>query len=1164
MSDSRYSVQPAWGLKHFRLVYRTGFWNPYEDALNHSNDWQAVSLKEANEYAMEENGAVLDSQYGVFHGAVMIEYYDGAFLNGTITTEDGQPVPNILVSVKDEYGISHDSVYTDINGSYSLIAPFGELSVIVSTGGSLDMLNMVEKDILETISVNVTDAQSMRAREDTDGDGILDFNILMDEIQIPSGSLLGKVFLDNNNDTTFNGNDEIFVDALVTLENSTYGTSFSTSTDGDGAYEFEDVVPGSYTLKATAMGHPVQEKTVTVGASALTQDLMQVSGNVEGQAQFPGGSEAQGVLITLSSEMMEEPTYIYTDSGGNFEIPSIRPGEYTLSASTVGYFHAPEDFILLDNSTEWKNLTLSRAFVLSGNVTKGNVPVAYANVRFLNREDGSGWSAVTDEAGRYTITLPRAEYEVYCRYASGNAYMALEIYSPPEEEGILNIDLAPAIRMEGMTVLPDGSATPATISFTSGDTTVFTTSDAEGNYVVELLQGQWCIHAQTDFEDTPYAKLQIVPLQTSGNRDIDLVMGNRYAIKTVSQDANGNETGPLSNTGVMISSPQFTTGVRTDDFGEYELFLPGGEEYNATAYAFGYENVELGITPDGETAIQLPLEKIHVSGILATPGHQPNEGRIWFTPEEGMAMDIYALGSGEYEVDLEPGTYTVSLEYNLTSEEARFHYEEELLVGLGYPAVELNIAATKAYSIEGSVLNYQDADKELHIELYGLDGEPLQDKEPVGSESNITFFSHEGEVYLRVFNDNRSRAAMTVLNVSGPQKINLTLEDTKEFTGNVTKSGEEAYAMPIPIYFKDEANNGVIKVTTDEQGAFRFDAMKEAMYAISINYTPEVLVDGAYVKMTYDAQGQKPEAKDIAPTTTPLLVSVTGGVSAIGVPQEAVLGFYAQEGTAVDNMGITSDTSGNYSLSLTPGDYLLHAVSSTHAAVVPVTIPANAVNQEAFVMDVKLEMGYTIGGFVYLTNISGITHKVMDELSIVASEGTMDIQTLADGTYAVLLPSGDYTLSMSTKESEYGMQNTYLNEEQVAVTGDTTIDLKLEKEALYKLSASVDGGQRTLAPGDSATFTETMENTGNGDDRVRLTSSLADWGVTFTPSEFDLPFQGNMTVDILVEVPDDARSDHGPLVVTSTSINDDTAMSSVTLDITVPQTFSFLSEVTGA
>src|SRR5438552_3898625 len=100
---------PAWNLPHFRVVYRTAYYNPFPDPGNHTDAYQAMNYDQAG--SLQENitagkvkgAVVLSTQSTVENGGVFLGYYDGAWVNGTVTA-GSTPLLGVRLRVTDELG----------------------------------------------------------------------------------------------------------------------------------------------------------------------------------------------------------------------------------------------------------------------------------------------------------------------------------------------------------------------------------------------------------------------------------------------------------------------------------------------------------------------------------------------------------------------------------------------------------------------------------------------------------------------------------------------------------------------------------------------------------------------------------------------------------------------------------------------------------------------------------------------------------------------------------------------------------------------------------------------------------------------------------------------------------------------------------------------------
>ncbi|MFQ6060792.1 MAG: STT3 domain-containing protein, partial [Thermoplasmata archaeon] len=199
-----YMPVQAWNLTHFRVAYKTAYYNPYpvEELSNHTEAWTALNFEDAIRYQEEINNGertgVIDAspRSTLYNGVVILKYYDGAFVNGTVLIDGVFPLSGAWVTVYDELQTVHYLTKTDSNGHYSVLAPFGEITVKVSVGG-LQALTLTGPTELGSATFNVTDDQAMRRNLDTNKDGIYDY-LITKNFDVPGGSLKGTVYLDTN------------------------------------------------------------------------------------------------------------------------------------------------------------------------------------------------------------------------------------------------------------------------------------------------------------------------------------------------------------------------------------------------------------------------------------------------------------------------------------------------------------------------------------------------------------------------------------------------------------------------------------------------------------------------------------------------------------------------------------------------------------------------------------------------------------------------------------------------------------------------------------------------------------------------------------------------------------------------------------------------------
>jgi dolichyl-diphosphooligosaccharide--protein glycosyltransferase len=207
-SGTLQSVNPrhGWMLEHFKMVYRTAYFSPHppDQAANFSGDFTALNIFEALEFqrqilAGEIEGTVdVSPRVGLQNGIVFLQYFDGALLRGRVTTEAGTPLAGTRVTTLDELITPHAITFTDNQGFYEALLPFGESRVVVSAGPADNETGV--GTILVDELFNISMAQALRKPLDETGTGLPDFIVEHDFI-VDGSTVHGTAFLDLNRDT---------------------------------------------------------------------------------------------------------------------------------------------------------------------------------------------------------------------------------------------------------------------------------------------------------------------------------------------------------------------------------------------------------------------------------------------------------------------------------------------------------------------------------------------------------------------------------------------------------------------------------------------------------------------------------------------------------------------------------------------------------------------------------------------------------------------------------------------------------------------------------------------------------------------------------------------------------------------------------------------------
>lgn len=314
---------PGSGLEHFRVVYST-----------------VPTATDDN-----QNRCNLYSQ-----GVIVLKYFEGAPVTGTVRDSSGAPMEDITVQVTDNFGIPHARAQTDASGEFALSAPFstdvaensgraaedrpGRLSGV----GANQVQVVVNGDIVASENFSVTDEQAMRG-----GAAIPAFSLTVE-----LGTLEGIVFHDMDGDGAHNATSEpTLANVEVTLGDR------NTTTDGDGRYSFANVRPGLRDVSASHPDYTATTNSVSVppGGSAsldlgVTPRPIPVSGVLTHNGEAVDGAPVRfNEPITPDVEQPDSRQSPPSNADGNYTM-NLPPGTWEVSVEyqtiedgqTVRYF----------------------------------------------------------------------------------------------------------------------------------------------------------------------------------------------------------------------------------------------------------------------------------------------------------------------------------------------------------------------------------------------------------------------------------------------------------------------------------------------------------------------------------------------------------------------------------------------------------------------------------------------------------------------------------------------------------------------------------------------------------------------------------------------------------------------------------------------------------
>jgi dolichyl-diphosphooligosaccharide--protein glycosyltransferase len=462
--------------------------------------------------------------YGQGRSAVVIaKYYEGAFFNGSISCNN-TPLPFVTVAVLDEYGFPHDYMATDENGSFSLLAPGGNITLLFTYANDVLLKNIKFNSTSDGLYAPVTDAEAMRLNGSKYSRS---FNI-----NVNLSTLEGFVYQDNNNNNSYEPTIDTPLSG-ITIELSDYyfGRSVpSVITDAQGHYIFRNLYSSKYNLSAVEDNYTLLNKqsiNVEPGNNTYNISKPKLSGvkgvvyqDTNGDKKYTAGEEESNVRVQLTYTKLNDAQLSVTNmtagASGAYAFPSLIPGEYTLNATKINTSTGHLDFLteqtitLTANKTSWVNISLTYAPVaVSGYTIYETTPIAGIPMTFAPDKSvtnntatkqstatstGQGFFGINLIPGTYNVTVKKTEGTTTVYTFTGKLFLFIG-----QGTASYNISLKKvSVTVSGSTTYNGSGKANMTIFFTKDlniqNNTAITTSmktNANGMYTIELTPGSY-------------------------------------------------------------------------------------------------------------------------------------------------------------------------------------------------------------------------------------------------------------------------------------------------------------------------------------------------------------------------------------------------------------------------------------------------------------------------------------------------------------------------------------------------------------------------------------------------------------------------------------------------------------------------------------------------
>ena len=1159
-----YPPMQGWNMTHFKMVYRTAYYNPYTDYSNHTTAWEAINYTQGQQYkalisAGKMNGTVDLSAGGLYSAVVFLQYYDGVTISGTALSQTGQPMANIYVTATDDnrdpsyypYGIPHQTVKTDANGNYSIVAPFGNTTIVYSYG-TLNNLTQTAT-VITTKNYQISYAQAMGA---TAAGGSSTGSKINGNITLNAANLAGKVYWDRDGNTVFNaGTDILITNATVVLENKTTGYYLSQVSTATG-FSFTGLPPAKVNMYALYEGHKIGNLAVDLNPSLgnISKDLAIKPAQVKGVIKLPSGEVAQNVQLQLKDLTTSRVINTTTSITGQFTYDLLFSGNYTLTAANSLMSLGDQRYSLTAGETLNKALTIYSAMTLSGHVSNnGNVP--YAQVEILNAKRQI-WTTA-DANGFYSITVPQDNYTIYSiATVSGVPLVALDNVIGSASSVTRDLTLMGANAASLNVVSSSASGVQFVITSKAIPATIYAMSNATGGLNVLLPAGAYSVYAYKGTSvywadvTLPGTGVQNITLANAATLSGVVWFDTNFDGSMGSSEGVGNVTISVADQ----SGNQVT--FNTDATGAYNVPLVINRTYTLTETFLNYVAYSKTYTDFNTSTvnnIKLVPNNSTVSMTVTFNGGSPTKRlNVTLTAEGKGAITVKGLTSpsGGLTLNVRPGQYKIVIDDNVT-DNSSYRYQlladsVPLTVLIGHDPTPLSLAIVQRVLVSGTISPVGTT----KLTFTGLDVRTIS---MIGGSAYSTYlrtgnYSIYADVNITTadrvyFNTTSITASVTDLAIVANQATLVQVQ---------VQYGGKALNASAPITFT--AVNGAIYNATTNANGFLNVYIPLGQLTAKVDLRTIGTIDSTQRYLRYT----NVTTVNIDTTAFPLNLNtvrtldnttVTGtllgaGGSAVG----GTITFAPDSATAIWS---NYTTSGALSVSLAPGTYNVYALGAGSSGVFLGKVMVN--NSLTQTVNLQLVSGVRYSGTT-LIGTSAFTASI-----IFAGAGNVTIRSSGtDGTFAVSLPSGSYSVNATALRPEQGTNVRYSKTFTLPLMADTSANIVMDRVNTRSVKVYWDPSQQaTLNANETAVYNITVTNTGDMADLYNLAASATGWNVTLSQNNVSLDFgsAGIATIQMSITPSRTVKVTTNSITFTATSANDASVVASTAAKATIVPRF---------
>jgi len=1180
------SPMPAWNMTHFMLAYRTAYYNPASDG---SGTWQAISFEDAYDIQQKINAGTMEGivdaspQSAYQAGTVLIKYYDGAVLSGKITTSTGDPAPAIRVTVQDKYGIPHQSVISDSNGTYTIILPPGEDTIFFSTGKQ-DPQSLVGSNKMDTILLNVTADMAARKNIDTDGDGRYDWQIAYNS-KVASGTLSGHVFWDVNKDGNYTEGTDVLIknSTLVATNTRAYDVSYDIDAK-NGTYEVA-ITSGYYVIDTTVNGiTKLVEFSGDITPGSLTvSEIARTPASINGTVMYEDGTPASGAQVSIKADfpgLYPVNALVYSDENGSYSFDQVLPGSYTISVSKGDFLTSLPRSVLTSKPTtnskapSEESIDRSASFVLRPTGTL-NIQVLggggnpfenayilvsdsfYPSISILIVADGTGMASVKLPEGPYSLVVSSPTEK---GILVGDASALVKRY----ETSSATIRVGSAAQVSGTITTEVQGATEsiagAVAVFNNGLVTYISAVNNEGFYSINLPAG--------DYDALFLGGRQLTSMKIAVSSSDKIIDANiqDYVNLTgdVWHDRNG-DGGRQSNevvgyAAVSILLPDgVTLRTRSNITGGFTIGIPMGTTMTLFVDAVGYAtsdpiSITTGKSPVSSN-VKLELSTVSIGGRLIVDGKTLTNVLVEFL-NTTRYVNFTSDQNGEIHGQIFPGIYNVRVQTPVTPGSGTYYFTDKILaIYVGTDISNLDIEVEKRIKVDGTIFGVL-ASRSVRVQFEGPTFALL---DVVGT---YTTFLKEGSYVCYAYDlDSKNRAAVFDFGLTAFSSIiDFALVTAFEISGR-------------PIIGQRSANITVLQITDGASGSVVSTVIQPGQsYSVvlpagsySLHFEMRIFEDlqrsQRYLKMMNDTDISLASNRQLSPNMQYGLDNSTLNVTIVdekGDPVVTEVRFGSMNELSQGESYFT-DLNGEIRSTIHPGTYAIYVTDT------PTGLSYFDFILIKYLQPVDLRIVLTQGHLLEVaataSNSTDLTSLKLSIMNIDNGAAIRSLTQLSSNSVSMVVPSGEYSVVVDAQRRENGMTIGYSSILGVQVlTTDVVLNAKLARTNSYSFDANWDSDQKaTISEEGSVNYLIQITNTGNARDTYNLSGYGS--GFTFNFQEAPVPLDfGNANTSMYTMVTITANPDvavnHGDLYVNIVSVGNPSVTKSVKIIINVAPAYS--------